>query len=87
METQDTDPSDRDPPKEHGIRDRDPHPMDREPSMETLGHRPPRTKTPPPPRNMGSETETPKGTWDQAARQEVTSYRTPPPNRMTDTRF
>ena len=28
---------------------------------------------------MGPETETPKGTWDQAARQEITS-----PDRMTD---
>ena len=28
-----------------------------------------------PPRNMGPETETPpKGTWDHAARQEMTSY-------------
>ena len=36
---------------------------------------------------MGPETKTPlEGTWDQAARQEVTSYRDPlhPMNRMTD---
>ena len=47
--------------------------------------RPPRQR--PPGRNMEPETETlyrnpPEGTWDQAARQEVTSYRdpfTPPP--------
>ena len=34
---------------------------------------------------MGPETETtPEGTWDQAVRQEVTSYRNPHPvNRMT----
>ena len=29
----------------------------------------------------------PEGTWDQAGRQEVTSYRDPPVNRMTDTCF
>ena len=34
----------------------------------------------PPRRNMGPETETPlEGTWDQTTRQEVTSYRDPPP--------
>ena len=38
-------------------------------------------------RNMGPETEIPsEGTWDQAARQEVTSYKVPLPtvDRMTD---
>ena len=35
-------------------------------------------------RNMGPGTETPlKGTWDQSARQDVTSYETPPVDRMT----
>ena len=40
----------------------------------------------PPRRNMGPETETPlEGTWDQAAREEVTSYRDPlPVDRITD---
>ena len=42
----------------------------------------------PPGRSMGPATETPlQGTWDQAARQEVTWYRNlpPPMDRMTDT--
>ena len=41
----------------------------------------------PPRRNMGQEIEPPpEGTWDQAARQEMTLYRDPlsPVNRMTD---
>ena len=33
-------------------------------------------------RNMGPETH-PEGTWDQAARQEVTSYRDTPVNKQT----
>ena len=38
----------------------------------------------PPRRNMGPETQTPlEGTWDQAVRQEVTSYRDPHVNRQT----
>ena len=38
----------------------------------------------PPKRNMGPETETAlEGTWDQAVRQEVTSYRDPNVNRQT----
>ena len=60
----------------------------------------PRTETPrrnmgpgieTPRRNMGPGTETtlPRGTWDQAARQEVASYRNhlSPPSEQNDTRF
>ena len=53
-------------------------PLDRDP----LGHRLPWTQTPR--KIMGPGTETlPEGTWDQAARQEVTSYRDPPMDRQT----
>ena len=69
---------DRDP------RDRDP--LDRDPPDQNPLDRDP------PGRNMGPGTDTPppEGTWDQAARQEVTSYRNPPPtpvDRMTDKRL
>ena len=54
------------------------------------GHRPPWTLTPIEQRPPWKEHETrdwdhSEGTWDQAARQEVTSYRDPPVDRMTDT--
>ena len=53
---------------------------------ETPGHRqPPLDKDPSLQRNMGPGTQAPKGTWVQAARQEITSYRDPPVDRMTDT--
>ena len=53
-------------------------PGQRPPDKGTLAQRPLR-------RNMGLETETLlEGTWDQAARQEVTYYRNPPCERMTD---
>ena len=38
-----------------------------------------------PRRSMGPETETPlEGTWDQAARHEITSYRDPLPHLWTE---
>ena len=56
-------------------------PRQRSPRQRPPRHRPyPWTETPPPRRNMGPGTETPTdGTWGQAVRQEVTSYRDPLP--------
>ena len=58
---------DRDPPDRDPL-DRDP--PDRDPQTETPWIETPRQRPP-------------EGTWDQAARQEVTSYRDPPVNRQT----
>ena len=70
----DTDPLDTD-----HLLDTDPLDRDRHPDID-----PPWAETPR--RNMGQGTETSlEGTWDQAARQEVTSYRDPPVNRITQT--
>ena len=60
-----------------------PHPRGRAPWRQTpLEADPPEADHPvgrPPGRNMGPGIESPlEGTWNQAARQEVTSYRDPP---------
>ena len=74
--------------------DRDPHTLERDlldkdpPGQRRPGQRPPGPRPPdrdltgqrPPRGNMGPERETPlEGTWDQVARQEVTTYREPLP--------
>ena len=65
-------------------------PLDRDPLLDRvplLDRDPPGEKPPLPQRNIGPGTERhPEGTWDQAARQEMTSYRDLPPlDRLTDT--
>ena len=58
----DTDPLDRALQPREILMDRDPYPLDRDPQKE----------------HGTRDRDSLEGTWDQAARQEVTSYRDPP---------
>ena len=81
-----TPPRQRPSQKEHGTRDRDPHRRSMGPGSETGSDimRPPGYR--PPWKEHGTRDRDPlEGTWDQAAKQEVTSYRNPlPPCEQND---